>query len=55
MGWSGQGGSVLIRRGGDSSFVATPLGDPTGGSKALELLTDWSMASVHREKKRSLS
>ncbi len=33
MGWSGQGGSVWIGRGGGLSAVATPLGDASGGSK----------------------
>ncbi len=33
-------GSVWIGRGGDPSAVATPLGDASGGSEALELLID---------------
>ncbi len=37
---NGQGGSVWIRRGGDPSAVATPLGDTSRGSEALELLID---------------
>ncbi len=36
MGWTGQGGSVWIGRGGDPS--ATPLGDASGGGEALKLL-----------------
>ncbi len=38
--WSGQGGSVLIGRGGDPSAVATLFRNPTRGSEALELLID---------------
>ncbi len=38
MGWSGQGGSVWIGRGGDPSAVATPLGDAAEESEASELL-----------------
>ncbi len=40
MGWSGQGGSVWVGRGGDPSAVATLLGDASGGSKVSELLID---------------
>ncbi len=40
MGWSGQGGSVWVRRGEGPSAMATPLGDVSGGSDALELLID---------------
>ncbi len=32
--------SACIGRGGDPSAVATPLGDASGGSEALELLID---------------
>ncbi len=39
-GWSGQGGSAWIERGGDPSAVATPFGDAFGGSEASELLID---------------
>ncbi len=43
MGWSGQGGSAWIGRGGDPSPVAIPLGDasPPGGEQgigAMELI-----------------
>ncbi len=37
---SGQGGSVLIERGGDPSAVTTPLGDAFGGREVLERLID---------------
>ncbi len=40
MGWSGQGGSVWIGRGGDPSVVAIHLGDASGGSVSPELLFD---------------
>ncbi len=40
MGWSGQEGSAWIGRGGDSSAMATPVGDASGGSKELGLLID---------------
>ncbi len=38
MGWSGQGRSAWIERGGDPFAVATPLGDAPGGSEASELI-----------------
>ncbi len=40
MGWSGIGGSVWIRGGGDPSAMTTHFGDASGGSEASELLTD---------------
>ncbi len=40
IGWSGQGGSSWIGRGGDLSGVATFLGDASRGMKVSELLTD---------------
>ncbi len=40
MGWSGQGGSAWVGRGGDPFVMAIPLGDAPEGSEALELLTD---------------
>ncbi len=47
MGRSGQGGSVWIGRGGDSSDLATPLGDASGSSEALELLIDGLIDMIH--------
>ncbi len=41
IGFSGQGGSVWIGRGQDPSAMATPFGDTSGGSEALELMIDW--------------
>ncbi len=40
MGCSGQETSAWIGRGGDPFAVATPRGDPSGGSEASELLID---------------
>ncbi len=52
MGWSGQGGSVWIGRGGGLSVMAIPLEDASRESEASEL---WGLEERGREIRGSVN